>query len=130
MDVVTRDPLTLARAVVEDPGSLPPGSWARAGAVLARQGLEEALALVWTFVDLPGMASAAMRHQLIALPSYAPCGDELARDVRHAWLLLTRACHAGTYDLPPTPEQLLGWIDTVDRFQRTCGPPRPPKTRA
>lgn len=112
----------LARWVIDE--RHPTDSWPRAAAVLLRQRLEDTMAEHWRAVGRPTMASARTRHQLIALGWYLPKaegGDRLAAEVRLVWLRLTLACHGGTYELPPTAEQLLTWADVVDRLSAVVG---------
>jgi hypothetical protein len=40
--------------------------------------------------------------------------------VNLAWWALSRACHHGSYELPPTATELEGLIDVVGRFVRTA----------
>jgi hypothetical protein len=77
----------------------------------------------WSALGRPTMADAATRHQLIALPWCPPDRPELqalAAEVRHVWLRLTRACHGGSYDLPPGRDQLLAWADVLERFDEVA----------
>lgn len=115
--MTTGGPLTSARAVVQEPSIVPAGVWGRAAAILARQGLEYALRRRWAAVNWPAMADAKMKHQLIALPTYCEGFADLATEMRFIWAQLSNACHAGTYRLDPSPEQLLNWIDRIEHFE-------------
>jgi hypothetical protein len=108
------DGLTLARGVVDR--RQPPTSWPRAAAILLRQELEAELGRYWAAAGCPQMGDARLRHQLIALTSLAGDGGNLPAEIRHVWFRLTRASHGGTYELPPTGDQLLSWSATIERF--------------
>jgi hypothetical protein len=115
------DTLVLARWVIDE--RHPAASWPRAAAILLRQELEATLARFWAAAGWTGMADARSRHQFIALPACCRSADDtLATSLRHVWLRLTRACHGGTYELPPTREQLLAWAETIERFRAVAGP--------
>ncbi len=96
-----------ARVTIGEKATLWGPAWPRAGAFLARQGLEAAIGLLWT--------GDTFADQLICLPAYLG-DDDLARDVRHTWRALSNACHAHPYELAPTLSELQGWIDTVDHL--------------
>ena len=42
--------------------------------------------------------------------------QDLAKRVAYAWAGLSRACHQHAYELPPTADELAGWIDTVEQL--------------
>ena len=98
----------MADAVLHDRLSEWGGSWARAVALLARQGLERALDELWTVrgVELSPVSTHA---QLLCLRAYL-IDDALAADVRYAWGALSRACHHHPYELARRPRSgPVGW---------------------
>lgn len=105
--------LDAARTMVRHPprsGSA--GLWSRAAALLARQALEAELDQLWAGTR-PGIEQASTRCQLLCLPAFLP-DRRLAGRAAHAWAALTRACHHHPYELPPTAEELDGWLDAVE----------------
>jgi hypothetical protein len=91
------------------------GMWPRATALLTRQALEDALDLLWRR-HAPAIEQCSGRAQLLCLPAYLTTDGDLARRVAYAWSGLSRACHQHVYELPPTAEELSGWIEIVDRL--------------
>ena len=84
--------------------------WQRGCACLTRIALEQGLRRYWDRVA-PSVAGCPMRHQLIALPTFA--GTEAASTARTAWYGLSRAMHHHTYELAPTVAELHGWHQDV-----------------
>jgi hypothetical protein len=109
-ETVAQGLLNTARALVERPGMGTRGLWPRASALLARQSLEVALKTYWSAVA-PGAEEASMRAQLLCLERYLSPG--VARQAHQVWTALSRASHHHAYELQPTREELLSWIDTV-----------------
>ena len=93
------------------------GIWPRATALLTRQSLELALDDLW-HRRAPGVEQCSARAQLLCLPSYLRGNEVLAEQVAYAWSGLSRACHHHAYELPPTFEELAGWIEVVERLTR------------
>jgi hypothetical protein len=88
--------------------------WGRAAAVLARQAVELSLAEFWAQRSMP-MIDASARGQFLALRLYLQ--DDDATSEGHAtWSLLSRACHHHPYDLQPSRDEVLGWIEAAERF--------------
>ena len=81
----------------------------RGAAMLARQALEGALheALEADGVDPVRMS---FRTQLECLRHLRELG-ELARDAAYVWAALSRVTHYHGYELPPTREALIGWME-------------------
>jgi hypothetical protein len=108
------DLLAAARRLVERPDSGTAGVWPRAAAFLARQALEEAMALLW--VRQPGavgLSKSAMRSQLLCLTAYL--GAETAARAAYLSAALSRACHYHPYELAPTATELTRWLtETAD----------------
>jgi hypothetical protein len=89
-------------------------AWPRAAAFLARQALEDAVAMVWHGQVLP-MRSANATAQMVSLPFYL-ADQDLAKRVRQCWSSLSNACHAHPYELAPTVSELEGWLTVVDEL--------------
>ncbi len=92
------------------------GLWPRAAALLARQAIETALVAYWENRGLPAVIDCPMRTQLLCLAELT--GSEPAGTVAASWGSLTGACHIHGYDLAPTANELLGWIEAVEEFCR------------
>lgn len=99
----------LAYTVIERRSKELRGVWPRAAALLGRQALETAIDHVE-----PSLREATARARLLCLPELV--GEDLAHDVAHAWSALSRATHHHAYDLPPTADELLTWLEVVDRM--------------
>ncbi|MEO8682767.1 MAG: hypothetical protein ABI665_27205 [Vicinamibacterales bacterium] len=106
--------LTAARNLMERTDPATAGLWPRATALLARQALEATLDDLWR-VRAAGMEQCSTRAQLLCLSYYL--GDEvLAERVSYAWAGLSRACHQHPYELSPTSEELMGWLQTAEQL--------------
>lgn len=92
------------------------GVWPRAVAVLGRQALEHALDDFWS-AEAPLVREVPRHPQLVCLGAYLPAGDVVS-GVRAAWSGLSRACHHHVYELPPTAEELVRWLDAVEALVR------------
>jgi hypothetical protein len=116
-DMTAAEILERATGLLRHPTEGTAGLWPRATAVLARQaleiGLDEALS-----AKIHGVQKAPVRVQLLCLQSYLD-DVETAHEVNLAWWALSRACHHGSYELPPTAPELEGLIDVVRRFVGT-----------
>ena len=84
------------------------GSWQRAAALLARQGIDAAMTELWE-LRAPAMRDVTTRCQLLCLGSFVR-DAELAGRVHVAWEGLSRACHVRVYELPPTVGELDAWM--------------------
>jgi len=60
---------------------------------------------------------ATERAQLLCLRQ-ALADQRVAADATLAWNLLSEACHAHPYDLPPTAGELATWLEAVDALRR------------
>jgi len=107
---VARDLLEAARTLLNTKAADTPGLWPRASALLARQSLEVALKTYWTAVA-PGTEKASTRAQLLCLERYL--SPAVARQGYQSWTALSRASHHHAYELPPTRDELLGWLEGV-----------------
>ena len=93
----------------------PIGGWARAVALLARQGLETGLEEFWaTRPTTIQLRDCSRKAQFACLPFYLD--PELAHETSYVWAALSNACHYHPFDLAPTAAELAGWIDDVARF--------------
>src|SRR5579864_473196 len=103
--------VSAARDLVRNDDDATAGLWPRAAALLARQGLELALARLWE-ATAPGLERAPARCQLLCV------GDmlndrELGGRATLTWHSLSNACHHRVYELPPTAGELNLALETV-----------------
>jgi hypothetical protein len=96
--------VSAARDLIRDGDAATAGLWPRAAALLARQGLELAMARLWE-VTAPGLERTSTRCQLLCV------GDmlndrELGGRATLTWNSLSNACHHRVYELPPTAGEL------------------------
>lgn len=106
--------LTLSRTLVSSDHWATSYWWGRGAAVLARQAVELALEEFWE-ARSPAMREASARGQFLAVRLYLD--DEAHAAHGHAtWSLLSRACHHHPYDLQPSRDEVLAWIDAAARF--------------
>lgn len=110
--------LAAARDLVNRADAATASLWPRAAAFLARQALETAMTGLW-LAKLPALARCSMRAQLLSLLT-AVAEPSAARRARHAYSVLSRACHHFAYDLAPTADELRTWIDEVDHVINAC----------
>ena len=110
-------PLVLAdaEAMVSMSSERTSGLWPRAGAMLARQALEDAIEERYRRT-VPGLERASARVKLICLRTYA--GESVAHEATQLWGELSRACHVHAYELSPTGAELDAWIDRVEQVVR------------
>lgn len=90
--------------------------WGRAAAVLARQAIEMTLDEFWAQRSMP-MVDAPARGQFLALRLYF-ADQQVTTEGYVTWSLLSRACHHHPYELQPTRDEVLGWIDAADCFHQ------------
>ncbi len=102
------DLLRAAEGLVGGGASGAKGAWSRAAALLTRQAIEASLTDLWTRRS-PGVARCPARIQLICLPA-AGLDTEVAQQLRHAWAVLSAACHHHPYDVAPSSHELREWI--------------------
>ncbi len=87
--------------------------WGRAAAVLGRQAVESSLQEFWTRHS-PEMTASTARGQFLAVRLFLD--ERVAADGHATWSLLSRACHHHPYDLQPSRDEVVGWIDAAERF--------------
>ena len=110
-ETVARELLTSARMLTERHSTDTRGLWPRAAVLLVRQSLEVTLKTYWS-AKAPGAEECPTRAQVLCLGLYV--GDEeLGRRAAQVWAERSQAAHVHPYDLPPTREELLGWIEVV-----------------
>lgn len=122
MSPVTGEPdpqrlLELADELLSETVPSMEGRWPRAVAILTRQALEMSLDRLWARV-YPPVAGASMRAQLLCLPTYLD--PELAARASVTWSALSRASHQHAYELPPTAEELAGWLEATGELSIQC----------
>jgi hypothetical protein len=101
--------LTAARRLVERADAATAGVWPRAAAFLARQALEEAIALLWAAqAGAARLPRSPMRSQLLCLTAYL--GPAAAARATYLFAALSRACHYHPYELAPTAAELISWL--------------------
>jgi hypothetical protein len=102
--------LVEARRLVEHPDAATAGVWPRAGALLARQALEQAMVGLWaTQPHASGLSDSTMRSQLLCLTAYVD--KDVATRATYLAAALSRACHHHHYELAPTATELVRWLD-------------------
>jgi len=103
--------VSAARDLVRNEGAATAGLWPRAAALLARQGLELAMARLWD-VTAPGLEKTSTRCQLLCLRNMLN-DRELGGRATLTWNSLSDACHHRVYELPPTASELNSALETV-----------------
>jgi hypothetical protein len=103
--------VSAARDLVRNDNTATAGLWPRAAALLARQGLELAMARLWD-VTAPGLERTSMRCQLLCLGEMLN-DRELGGRATLTWHTLSDACHHRVYELPPTASELNSALETV-----------------
>lgn len=104
-----------ARRLLDETPAGTVSAWPRAGAVLGRMQLEQALEAFWT-VRVPGMQHVhSTRAQLSCLVAYVDDGA-LVADLTFTWQALTRATHHHPYELDPTREELATLLTATRRI--------------
>src|SRR5687767_8373605 len=101
--------LTAATGLVADDSS---SVWPRAGALLARQALEEAVEQFYR-TKSPGLEECSGRVQFICLQWFVD--RAVAHEAQQVWAELSRACHVHAYELAPTGHELERWIARVEQ---------------
>ena len=106
--------LETAAHLIDDPGPVPSGVVCRCAALLTRQALEAHLSKVLES-RAPGAQATPFRTQLLCLNELFSDPD-LARRIAYTWSSLSAATHHYGYELPPTANQMRGWMETVRTF--------------
>ena len=114
--VVAPSPTELYSAAVAVLGNDEPvlaGRRAVTSAALARQAIESAVDR-WLLAQ--GINGCDNRRQGFACLAALYPDLKLARQLHNVWARLSDACHAVSYDMPPTTSELEGWFEVVHRF--------------
>jgi hypothetical protein len=102
--------LATARRLIQRSDVSTAGIWPRAAALLARQALELAMAVIWAAKpQTAGLSTASMRSQILCLTAYL--GPDTAARVAYLMAALSHACHYHPYELAPTAAELTRWLD-------------------
>lgn len=108
------DLLALCRTLVASDDWAHAFWWGRGGAVLARQAIELSLEEFWAQRAMP-MMLASGRGQFLGLRLYFSDPDATTEGYV-TWALLSRACHHHPYELQPTRDEVLAWVEAAERF--------------
>jgi hypothetical protein len=111
-----------AEQMIGNDGSSVEGALARGVALLTRQAIGVSLADLWSQRS-PGVAKCSARIQLICL-SAAGLDENLSREVRHTWSLLSAACHDHPYDVAPPGLEVSQWVRVAARLHGAMFPQR------
>jgi hypothetical protein len=103
--------VSAARDLIRDDDATTAGLWPRAAALLARQGLELAMARLWD-VTAPGLERTSTRCQLLCVGDMLN-DHKLGGRATLTWNSLSSACHHRVYELPPTASELNMALETV-----------------
>ncbi len=106
---VAHDLVSAARDLIRIDDPRTAGLWPRAAAILTRQSIEASMEALWR-LRAPGMSRTTAHCQLLCLGDFLH-DPELAGRVSVTWSALSRVCHVRVYELPPSVEELGGWIE-------------------
>ena len=105
--------LSAAAVVLRNDEPVLDGRRSVTSAALTRQAVE---ASVDDWLQANGMEGRSNRREaFLCLAALHPDPD-LARQLHNVWARLSSACHAISYDLPPTAQELERWMAVVHRF--------------
>lgn len=82
--------------------------------LLLRQALEGAVSDYWQIL-CPGAERSPRGIQMLCLQAFMP-DEQLAAEVRAAWVTLSMFCHHHPYDSPPSDQRLDLVMGVVRRF--------------
>lgn len=105
--------LIAASAVLTNNEPILDGRRSVTAAALARQAIEASLD---NWLDERGLTGRSTRRQAFLCLAALHPEPELAQELHNVWAQLSGACHAISYDLPPTSEELERWIAVADKF--------------
>jgi hypothetical protein len=91
------------------------GRRAVTAAALARQAVETALDSWLAVRGADGRSRGGRKDDFLCLGVLHPDPD-LARQLHNVWGRLSDACHATSYELPPSSGELQRWMRVVHRF--------------
>ena len=113
MNPTPRQLLVAANAVLSNDESVLSGRREVTAAALARNAIEASMDQWLTAQRITRRSNK--RQDFLCLVALHPEPD-LARELHYVWGRLSDACHATSYDLPPTATELQRWIDAADKF--------------
>ncbi len=111
--------LIAAAAVLHNNEPVLDGCRSVTAAALARQAVETSLDQ-WLAAN--GAAGRSNRKEAFLCLAALHPDPQQARQLHNAWARLSSACHAISYELPPTTDELERWITTARRFVETSAP--------
>ena len=82
-------------------------------AALARQAIEDSID---NWLDERGLTGHSTKRQAFLCLTALHPEPELAQELHNVWAQLSGACHAISYDLPPTSDELERWMAVADKF--------------
>ncbi len=86
----------------------------RAVALLVRQSVETWLGEYWAFTS-PVMTTVPRRAQFLMLHDRLPAAA--VAEAHGTWSQLSHACHHRVFDLEPSRDQAVRWIEQAERFR-------------
>lgn len=105
--------LIAASAVLTNDEPILDGRRSVTAAALARQAIEASLD---DWLEAHGLVGRSSRKRAFLCLTALHPEPELAQELHNVWAQLSGACHAISYDLPPTSEELERWIAIADKF--------------
>jgi len=88
----------------------------RSAAILARQALEEAM-IAYMENNHDKIGRPDFNAVLVVLEELSDDKDRGAiRSIAWTWSALSNACHAHAYTLEPTPNEVEGWLESIEEF--------------
>jgi hypothetical protein len=109
-----KDVLDLAAEVLHNDDPDLDGRREVTAAALTRQAVE--LAVNGYLESESGPTRGRWREAFLCVAALQYPEDALARELHNTWGRLSDACHATSYDLPPTMHDLERWMATTRRF--------------
>ncbi len=109
-----RQLLELARQVGDPSLSILDGRWQITGAALGRQAIEGA---VHECLTRAGLDTSDIQFRAMFACTKALHPDPgLVAELYNTWSTLSEACHASSYERPPTAGELRRSFEVIDRF--------------
>jgi hypothetical protein len=113
MTPTPRQLLAAATTVLANDEPVLDGRRSVTAAALARQAVETSLEAWLAERGVPDLRNK--RAEFLCLRALHPQPDSVS-ELYFVWTQLSGACHAISYELPPTHQELERWIATVGRF--------------
>lgn len=105
--------LNAARHVAAKDVAILENRWHVTSAALARQSVE--ISVTEWLVGRGVHVDRNHRVEFLCLEALHE-DAELCNELHHVWCRLSEACHAMSYEMPPTDQQLRRWFAVIDRF--------------